>query len=270
MWWWKKPNARKSEPRISNLVREADILRDNGNPKEAAKRYAQALERMPNRYDLRVQLGNMSKDSGQFAEAEMAYRAAIDLRPDDADVHVQLGHLLEMTGRRTEALTAYRRALELNPLESAAVMALADAGDPHQLERRFEVQLRAGGTDTLLAISEMLQSIRSTLDRLSAQLPDALAQTALPIACYDTFRNIFPVPIPPPSASLHFHILLLADREAVATLFTQIKGIREQSAQDWTLTVIGNDAARRSVVELCTVSEPRIALFTADPALHEA
>ncbi len=73
------PNAvpPAAELRLAELVRNADALRDSGNPAGAAAAYREALSFAPGRSDLRVQLGNMLKDSEAFADAEAAYREAL-------------------------------------------------------------------------------------------------------------------------------------------------------------------------------------------------
>ena len=106
-------------------VREADRLRDQGDPAAAARAYSAALALAPDRTDIRVQLGNMLKDSGQHAQAEAVYRHALRDRPDVADTHLQLGHVLKMRGRHSAALREYRRASELDPNSAPAVIELA-------------------------------------------------------------------------------------------------------------------------------------------------
>lgn len=251
------PPVSQSEPQLGPLLQNADALRDAGNVASAAVAYREALILVPGRSDIRVQLGNMLKDSGQFAAAEAAYREAL-AQSEQADTHLQLGHLLKAMGNRGQALAEYRRAVELDPDAAGAVQELAEAGDHLQQERRFDAQLRGGGVEALLTLSHAIAGMRTELDRLSRMLPEAQAQTAFPIALYDTFRTVFPVPAAPGTPNLVFHIVLLAERENVATLFAQIGAIQAQSSRSWTLSVLGHSPERQRVVDLAAVSDPRI------------
>ena len=256
-------SAARPEPRLGLLLQDADALRDAGSAAHAATAYREVLTLAPNRSDVRVQLGNMLKDSGQFAAAETAYREAL-AQSDQADTHLQLGHLLKTMGKRGQALAEYRRAVELDPGAAGAVQELAEAGDHPQQERRFEAQLRGGGVEALLTLSHAIAGMRTELDRLSRVLPEAQARTAFPTALYDTFRAIFPVPAAPAAPDLAFHVILLAEREDLATLFAQISAVQAQSLRSWTLSVLGHSPERRRVADLAAVSDARVRWVEAD------
>ena len=249
--------APKPEPRLDLLLQKADALRDAGSVASAAVAYREVLVLAPGRNDVRVQLGNMLKDSGQLAAAETAYREAL-AQSEQADTHMQLGHLLKAMGNRGQALAEYRRAVELDPDAPEAVQELAEAGDLLQQERRFDAQLRGGGVEALLTLSHAISGMRAELDRLSRMLPEAQARTAFPTALYDAFRTVFPVPAAPDAPNPAFHLVLLAEREDVVTLFAQIGAIQAQSSRNWTLSILGHSPERRRVVDLAAVSDPRV------------
>ena len=176
----------------------------------------------------------MLKDAGRLVEAEAAYRSALSERPDEADIYLQLGHCLKLQGRRAAAIDAYQRAAELAPLSEAPRRELFHAGQRPTQEHLFEEQLQLGGVDALMAVTQQLIKMQQTLSRLSEALPDLQAQTAFPVGCYETFRELLDVPAPsraPGAAS--FAVLLLADREPLETLFAQIAAVlRKLHAMD--------------------------------------
>lgn len=251
------PHTSKPDLQLGLLLQNADSLRDAGIAVHAAVAYREALVLAPSRSDVRVQLGNMLKDSGQFTAAETAYREALALS-NQADTHLQLGHLYKAMGRRSQALTEYQCAIDLDPGTGDAVQELAEAGDRQQQERRFETEVRGGGVEALLTLSYAIASMRTELDRLSRLLPEAQARTAFPIALYDTFRAVFPVPAASVAPNLTFHVVLLAEREGVTTLFAQINAVQAQSFRSWTLSVLGHSPERQRVAELAAISDTRI------------
>lgn len=100
---------------------QADRLRDSGSFAAAAQAYREALNYLPDRNDIRVQLGNMLKDSRQYAEAEAVYRVAFEHSPCDADILLQLGRALKLAGRTDDAIATLRKAIEISPdLDAAA------------------------------------------------------------------------------------------------------------------------------------------------------
>jgi GT2 family glycosyltransferase/glycosyltransferase involved in cell wall biosynthesis len=102
-------------------LRTADAFRDSGRPDLAADGYRVALAKLPDRNDIRVQLGNMLKDSRQYNEAEAVYREAASVDPLNSDIYLQLGRALKLADRRDEAILALRRAIEVTPSLEAAV-----------------------------------------------------------------------------------------------------------------------------------------------------
>jgi GT2 family glycosyltransferase/tetratricopeptide (TPR) repeat protein len=252
-------------------VREGDRWRDAGDYVRAAEAYGAAVALAPARVDIHVQHGNMLKDSGRVKEAEAVYRAALARAPDDADIHLQLGHALKLQGKRETALECYRRAAELAPSLLAPQRELAAAGERANQEHLFEAQLRQGGIEALMEMTQQLAELRTSLDRIAETLPDIQAQLAFPVAGYNRFRELYGVPEPPPVSNCYsFVILLLADREGLETLRAQVTAIASQTHPDWTLRVVGTDPDGRRAIEQIAVADPRIAWIEAGVAEGEA
>jgi GT2 family glycosyltransferase/tetratricopeptide (TPR) repeat protein len=259
------PTQPAPEKSCEAYIEDGDRWRDAHDYARAAEAYGAAIELEPTRDDIRVQYGNMLKDAGRLQEAEEVYRAMLARTPANGEIHLQLGHTLKLQGRRADALDCYRRAATLAPFLVAPQRELFAAAERDSQERLFEAQLRQGGIDALMEVSQKLVELRAAIDRIAETLPDIQAQLAFPVACYDRFREIFDVPDPPPlRASCSFTVLLPADRERLETLRAQIAAIRDQTHRDWILRVIGADPARHRVVEQIAATDPRVAWAEAD------
>jgi GT2 family glycosyltransferase/tetratricopeptide (TPR) repeat protein len=255
-------------------IREGDRLRDERRFAEAAKAYQAALAMAPLRTDIRVQYANMLKDAGHLTEAEANYRQAATEKPGDPDVYLQLGHALKLQGKRTAALEAYHRAASLAPSSPAPQYELFKMGLARNQERLFEAQLWHGGIERLTELTHHVLKLQATLSRLIETLPDIQAQIAFPLGCYDRFRAIYDIPPPPRIANPpSFAILLLADREPLETMHTQIREVRSQTYREWRLHIVGANPARRRVAELAAAGDDRIrwsdALALENPAQAE-
>jgi len=265
-----KPRAEEAEADapIDALVRQADALRDQRDSAAAAAAYAAALALDPGRADLLVQRGNMLKDAGQFAEAEATYRMASAARPMDADTHLQLGHALKLQGRRDAALAAYGRAAELDPDSPAAAAELAALGGPAHLDAAFGAQLRAGGTDALIAMSRALLAMRGQLDQMIAALPDAAASAAYPVDLYGVYREAFDVPQPPPLGHApHVTVILLADQAPARTLHEQLAGFQAQSWPARSMVAVGSGEAARGIIARAATASAGIKWLEGNPGL---
>jgi GT2 family glycosyltransferase/Flp pilus assembly protein TadD len=267
-------------------VQYANMLKDSGRLDEAEAVYRSVLAQNSDDPDIHVQLGyclklqgrtacgeaaelekdttllqyaNTLRDSGMFAEAELAYRSALAEKPDDPDIHLQLGHCLKSQGRRRAALDAYAWSAGLTPFSVEPRRELFLMGHRQTQTSLFEGQLRLGGIEALMEVSRQVVELRSSVNRLVDMLPDIQAQMVFPIGSYDRFRDIYDVPLPPPiRVPRSFGILLLADREPLETLRSQITAVRLQTYERWTLHVIGQDPARRRVAEEAAASDARI------------
>src|SRR5438105_6991622 len=118
----------------------------------------------------------------------------------------------------------------------------------------------------MMEVVHQLSQLHSTLGRLVDMLPDVQAQMAFPIGSYDHFRDIYDVPLPPRiRVPRTFAVLLLADREALDTLRSQITAVRSQTYAAWKLYVISADPARRRATEEAAAGDARIAWSEAYP-----
>ena len=257
----------EAETPIEAMIRQADALRDGQDAVGAAAAYAAASTLDPGRADLRVQQGNMLKDSGELVEAEAAYRVALQMRPEDADTHLQLGHALKLQRRRGAALASYRRAVELNPSLPEAVAELAAMGEAVQQAAAFDVQLRAGGGDALVAMSKTLLAMRSQLDAMLTALPAAAAAVAYPVELYDVLRGAYDVPpAQDQDHGSHVTVVLAVDGASAATLHQQISGYVAQSWPARSLIAVGCGSAAQEIVGRVAVVRPDVSWLEAGSA----
>jgi GT2 family glycosyltransferase/tetratricopeptide (TPR) repeat protein len=252
--------------RARQLARRADETRDPSRYAEAAEAYRAALAVAPERTDLQVRYGNMLKDAGRLAEAEAVYRSALAQQSDDAEIYLQLGHCLKLQGRREAALEAYDRAANLAPFSMAPRHELFQMGQRRSQEYLFEAELRLGGVEALMAMTQQVLELRGTLNRLIESLPDIQAQMAFPLGCYDSFRAVYDVPRPARSVTPRsFVVVIPVDREPLDILFAQLAAIEAQTYCGWTLYFVGADPARRRMAERAAASDARIRWLEAGP-----
>ena len=243
---------------LEHAIMEGDRHRDSGDAAVAARFYADAAARAPQRADLRVQLANMLKDSGQWAQAETEYRRAAADAPQDPDIHLQRGHLFKRQRRSHAAMAAYRDALAVDPSFAPALTELAEAGDTAAQERLFATPTAQASQLALLTIAVELERLRQRLDEIAGVLPNLRGQAAWPVSLYPVFRERFAVPAPRRATSAEITILLPADRETLAVLHRQIEAVRNQSLPRWRLVAFGDDDDRRRLVELAASGDTRI------------
>ncbi len=102
-----------SDARVySNL---GQILRDQGNLKEAELLTLQAIKLDLNYADAYSNLSIILRDLGRLQEAESSIRKAIEINPNIANSHFSLGIILRDLGRLQEAESSIRKAIEINP-----------------------------------------------------------------------------------------------------------------------------------------------------------
>jgi ADP-heptose:LPS heptosyltransferase/tetratricopeptide (TPR) repeat protein len=93
----------------ADAIEEADSARDEGRWAEAAQKYRRAALALPDRTDLKIQLGNCLKEAGEFRQSFDAYTLA---RAQDSSTEaiLQIGHLLKVTGNFHAMEFSYRTA----------------------------------------------------------------------------------------------------------------------------------------------------------------
>jgi len=206
-----------------------------------------------------LQLAIPSVQLPDLAQVESAYRFALAKRPDDADLHLQLGHVRKLLNRHAAALDSYGRSASLAPSSITPQRELVQMGERRNQEYLFEGQLRLGGVEALMAMTQQVLELSATLSRLIEALPDVQAQMAFPIGCYDRFRAMYDVPITPSVLMPRtFAVLLLADREPVETFLSQLSAITSQTYESWTLYLIGFDPARQRIAKRAAAGDARI------------
>ena len=93
-----------------------------GDPAEAQKNYAQAIDADPRCVAAHFNLGLLQLAGGQMAEAEGSIRKALRLRDDFPDAWVALAEVLEAQVRNDEALQALDRAISQRKAFEGALM----------------------------------------------------------------------------------------------------------------------------------------------------
>lgn len=106
-----------------------------GNLPEAARRYAEALERDPLLFDALYGLGVLQYQEGRFADAEALLVRASQRNPSLPEPFFTLGCALHRLGRAEDALRAFDRALSLRPSYPDA---LVNKGGILMTMRRYE------------------------------------------------------------------------------------------------------------------------------------
>jgi protein O-mannosyl-transferase len=99
----------------SEAAAEAYMKADLSPCIEAAFRSRKALERNPNSWTERVNLGNALAGCGEFEKAAAEYRKALKIRPNCAVAHNNLANVLLTQRRIDEAIAEYRQAIAINP-----------------------------------------------------------------------------------------------------------------------------------------------------------
>lgn len=96
--------------------RQAEIYRDNETL------YRQTLERNPDAWLMRLNLGVLLHGKGDLDEAMTHYREAIRIKPDLADAYLDYGLAIGAQGRLAEAAEFYEKALRYKPLYPEAYL----------------------------------------------------------------------------------------------------------------------------------------------------
>ena len=229
---------------MTTLTREADQMRDAGNPADAANFYRGAFALAPWRLDLGMQLGNMLKDSGQLETAEHIYRTIITQAPEEAETYLQLGHVYKIQGRRILALNHYREALERDPTCEAAHRELFLAGDTAAQRASMSHRHLSHGTEQSLHLAATLADMRHRLDDMTAMLPDISAFNAFPSEDYAIFRKLFRIPPAPSAPPLPLTVIIAQDDVSEAVAAAQMTALGSMSSLTKLYTTGASSALR--------------------------
>lgn len=101
------------------------ILRDAGQPSDAADAYRHALTLRPNDAGTILNLAVVLHQSHQDEEAEASFRRVIALAPNDPGAYTDLGVLLYQKGKTDEAELMFIDAIDHNPIDPTPYSNLA-------------------------------------------------------------------------------------------------------------------------------------------------
>jgi len=109
------------------------------------------LQKYPNEFTARFNLGAALQSMGRIEEAITYYRQALLLKPDDAVARNSLGTALQTLGKFEEAISQYREALRIRPDYVNAHYnlgtSLLSLGKPEEAVNHFQEVLRNGPED---------------------------------------------------------------------------------------------------------------------------
>lgn len=157
-----------------------------GDWKAAEKRLVAAVERLPQRVEAWMGLGNVRQMLGDPVAAAAAFRRALDLQPDNAAAWNNLGIARADVRLDHDAIACFERALELAPDHDEAARgraeALARMARFEEAQTAYEELLRRHPDDAGLALARAdLLERANRGDEALAALPaaDNLKQPAL-------------------------------------------------------------------------------------------
>jgi Flp pilus assembly protein TadD len=149
------------------------VLVRRGQIDEAVGQYRQALELKPDYADAYNNLGAALARQRRIDEAIGQYQQALQLKPDYAEAHNNLGSALVQRGRIDEAIGHLHRALKVNPDYTEAHynlgLALAGQGRIDEAIGQYRTALALARQQHKTALAEEL---RSRLRRYEAETPD--------------------------------------------------------------------------------------------------
>lgn len=111
---------------VDQLLAQAADMHQAGDLLGAVAAYRVVLQTVPDRADVRSNLGAAYVRLGQFEDAFREYNEAIRLDPDNPTYHFNLGLAHYKAGDRDAAIPELARSLELDPANRSAVLLLAD------------------------------------------------------------------------------------------------------------------------------------------------
>lgn len=105
-----------------------------GEPEKMIKVYEEAVERFPDRADLKIDLGNQLYQQERYAEAEKVYREALRIDSNNSNKYA-LGQALLQTGKLNEAEDLYREIIRSDSEDSSGYYGL---GETYAKMERYE------------------------------------------------------------------------------------------------------------------------------------
>ena len=162
-----------------NNLGELILNRPDGDLKEAARHFNEALRLKPDHAAAYSNLGVIAQKEGRFTDALAAHQAAVTFQPIFPDAHYNLGIDLQNLGRAADAQREYEEALRENPAHERARynlgMLLQQTGDIDQALDQLTTAVRANpnSPEARVALGMALQRLRRTNDAI-AQYREAL------------------------------------------------------------------------------------------------
>ncbi len=252
-------DAIAAEDKARAAIERGDQHRDKQEPGAAADWYAAALDALPERNDVRVQLANMLKDSGRLVEAQNHYRVALAAEPSNADIALQLGRALKMSGHLAEAVGMLEHALQMAPDLADAATELLYLGRISGSHPLYESDAHVGRMTGLLKATADLTRLKKEIERALEKLPDLGTWAAAPVELYGLLRELHDLPVVS-DAGVGPTITVLADADAGSprALHGLIASLRSQTCSSWMLLAVGSDPGRRDVVVSAGQSDNRM------------
>ena len=146
-----KPGETPPDPAVSlgdGQVADVQValgrtLENQGEVKQAAHLYTEAVKNDPKRAEGHVRLAVLADKQGKFEDSAGHYRKALALEPDNPNTLCNLGYSLYLQGRWAEAEQALRKAVALKPDHARAHnnlgLVLARAGRPDEALAAFRL-----------------------------------------------------------------------------------------------------------------------------------
>ena len=174
-----------------HTVRQADLLREQGNLARAYDVLAPALAQRPNDPSALAALARMYADSGDDKQALNYYKRLIQNDPDNANLQLAAAMSASRTGEKNYAESAIDRALALTP-KNPEILAIAS--------RIYRSQGKSGKALDLMTAAVEAENSRIALAASSA--PTLASAQPVPAAVQpDVYRNPFSGAAPKGQAS---------------------------------------------------------------------
>ncbi|MFM9957770.1 MAG: tetratricopeptide repeat protein [Phycisphaerales bacterium] len=111
----------------SDLMKQAEQARAEGDAEEAIRLLAAAIERNPTLTVAHIDIGDLYLEQGDPNSAEKHFGTAAQQQPSSFDAQFKHGYALQLLNRLADAVRAYLRALSIQPDDYQANQNLATA-----------------------------------------------------------------------------------------------------------------------------------------------